>query len=120
MYVSPRLLGRYAFELTLIDPVIYPWFEIYPGHVSAGENGVASSRVTCSLQSAYPHFDICRRTTFSCYPFISYFKDPAVYPYFDIYRTGSPEKEDQRVPLPTMLSAQYPMLSLCEFYHHFV
>jgi len=49
---------------------------------------------------------------------ISYLKDPAVYPHFDIYRTGSPRKEDEQVPLLTMLPAQYPALSLCEFRHH--
>jgi hypothetical protein len=49
---------------------------------------------------------------------ISYLQDPAVYPYFDIYGTGSP-KEDQWVPLSTLLPTQYPALSLCELWHHF-
>jgi hypothetical protein len=47
-------------------------------------------------------------------PFFSHLKDPAVYPYFDIYRTGYPKKEDREAPLSVMLSAQYPALSLCE------
>jgi hypothetical protein len=51
--------------------------------------------------------------------FISYLKDPAVYPHFDIYRTGSP-KEDRRLPLSTILAAQYPALCLCEFPHHLI
>lgn len=53
----PEVYGTLSIESTFIDPAIYPWFEIYPGHVSTGENGV-TSRVT--LQSAYPQFDICR------------------------------------------------------------
>jgi len=76
-------------------PAVYPWFEIYPGHVSAGENDVATSHTSVLLQPVYPQFDIY----------------PAVYPYFDIYGTGSP-KEDQWVPLSTLLPAQYPALSL--------
>jgi hypothetical protein len=42
---------------------VYPWFEIYPGHVSTGENRVATSRVTFSVL-AYPQFDICKPTIF--------------------------------------------------------
>jgi hypothetical protein len=120
MYVSARGFWD-VINSTFIDPAIYPWFEIYPGHVSAGENGAAASRVTFSLQSAYPQFDICGPTIFPCSSFISYIsylKDPAVYPHFDIYRAGSPRKEGEQVPLLTMLPAQYPALSLCEFRHH--
>ena len=118
MYVFPRPFGV-IINSTFIDPAVYPWFEIYPGHVSAGENDATTSHISVSLQPVYPHFDICRLLLIAIPSIVSYIQDPAVYPYFDIYGTGSPKKEDQWVPLSTLLSAQYPALSLCESWHHF-
>ncbi len=53
-----------AFERLLTctgtGPSIYPWLQVYPGRVSAGQNNVATSRIVPMLQPVYPQFDICR------------------------------------------------------------
>jgi hypothetical protein len=100
-------------------PFVYPWLQVYPGDVSGGQND-ATSRIAPLLQSVYPQFDICRLHYFIfVILFLSYLKDPAVYPCFDIYRPGLLKMEDQRVSLSVMLPAQYPALNLCESWHGF-
>ncbi len=101
-------------------PSVYPWLLIYPGHVSAGQNDDATSRIAPLLQPVYPQFDICR--LYYCILVILlflYLKDPAVYPYFDIYGAHFLKMECQRVSLSVMLPAQYPALNLCESWHRF-
>jgi hypothetical protein len=63
-------------DLHFIGHADYPWFEIYPGHVSAGENDVATSRVAPLLQRVYPQFDICRLIGFLAIPFSHATKTP--------------------------------------------
>jgi len=64
---SYRGFGDFA-NSVFLDSAAYPWFEIYPGHVSAGENSVATSRVVSLPQLPYPQFDLCKITISSCHP----------------------------------------------------
>ena len=99
---------------------VYPWQQVYPAHVSYGHNDVPTSRIAPLLQPVYPELDICRLHYFILViPFVSYLKDPAVYPCFDIYRPDLLKMEYQRVSLSVMLPAHYPALNLCESWHGF-
>lgn len=39
--------------------------------------------------------------------------DPAVYPHFDIYRSGSTSKSEAPLSLSVQLPARYPAIQLC-------
>lgn len=70
----------------------------------------------------YPNFDICK---IHCFPALMFdrgseaLSDPAVYPYFDIYRSGvvsTPVNwcESCRVEL----GAKYPSMVICKYHVH--
>ncbi|KAI9466988.1 hypothetical protein BJY52DRAFT_1347928 [Lactarius psammicola] len=69
-----------------IYPIVYPCFEIYPGHISNGENDGVDRFGVSSPQP------------------------PVLYPHFDLYRTGP--SEDQLVLPSTKPSLQYPSFNL--------
>jgi hypothetical protein len=103
-----------------VDPAVYPCFEIYPGHISDEADSAATGEGT-SQQSVHPRFDACEYCFFTCRRSFLMSRNPEVYPYFDIYGTGSPTNVDKPTPLSVKLSVQYPAFNLCEpFISHFL
>ncbi len=97
---------------------MYPYFDIY-------RSGIASTREVLEvgemvLPTTYPRFNIC-----TSYELIipltipkTIISDPAVYPYFDIYRTGYPtlaENEQGHETEPVALGPTYPRFNICKY-----
>ena len=95
------------------DPAVYPFFEIYPGHVVAPQEFDVQPSV--KLAKVYPALDICAYMLKHLCVAFDLFIDPTVYPAFEIYPgyVIDVRVEDTLTPLPVTLKAHYPAFDLC-------
>lgn len=103
----------------VVDPAVYPYFEIYAGECCDGRLSEPDHNATV-LPATYPRFAICEsiilhsELSMKCTHF-HYFSDPAVYPYFEIYAgevcDGSLSRQDEG---HVTLTAMYPP-AICAF-----
>ena len=107
-----------------IDPAVYPYFDIYPvastikdlRHIPGTSSKPAKSTMpTQSSSLQYPYFDICKIHQISETLSLNYFlKDPAVYPFFDIYPSRTPAaSESMGQAIEWRLTTKYPYFNIC-------
>lgn len=93
-----------------IRPGAYPFFVIYPA-LSKQPVKVVSGK----LDVLYPAFNLCESGDLhSRVPSIEMVPDPAVYPHFDLYNTGSIQNANDPYRSSNGLPAKYPVIMLCE------
>ena len=101
---------------TLLDPPVYPYFDLYPQRMTAEVSRMA---VSIELESKYPILRICEFFILSLtvyHHFTDKGADKVSYPAFEIYpgHVVLPQETTNK-SLSVKLPALYPTMDICEF-----
>ena len=106
------------------DDVVYPHFELFPGHIYVAQEAALPDTVdSVHLESGYPTLSICESSAFTTSLVSQLDTDPPVYPYLCIYpprHAGLVVAQDVETPLAqnsfrySELGAKYPSFNLCK------
>ena len=112
--LPPLNYGKYP------DILIYPSVRVVgaPSTTPLPMKPISPPAINVRASASYPSLDICALSPSPSSKFCIQTStlDPAVYPYFDLYRSGKGSTpEFWREELPVSLPPKYPSLNICGF-----